>query len=116
MSTSFAFQQRLHLYSVSNLRICLVFHLWPFKVGFSGTKTFRDVRETGPWPEKRPIHWLLIYIPLHTDKPSYWVNMLSTLSVVTTNENSNNSNFLIGRFVSRDSTLRQNLLDVIIVV
>ena len=51
MSTGFAFKQRLHLYSVSNLRIFLVFQLRTFKVGFSGPKTFRGFRETGPRTE-----------------------------------------------------------------
>ena len=49
MSTGFAFKQSLHLHSVSNLRIFLVFQLRPFKVGFSGPKTFRGFRETGHW-------------------------------------------------------------------
>ena len=35
MSTGFAFKQRLHLCSVWNLRIFLVFQLRAFKVGFS---------------------------------------------------------------------------------
>ena len=48
MSTGFAFKQGLHLCSVSNLRILLVFQLRSFKVGFSGPKTFRGFRETGP--------------------------------------------------------------------
>ena len=38
----------LHLCCVSNLRILLVFQLRPFKLGFSGPKTFRSFRETGP--------------------------------------------------------------------
>ena len=49
MSTGFAFKQSLHLRSVSNLRILLVCQLRSFKVGFSGPKTFRGFRETGPW-------------------------------------------------------------------
>ena len=53
MSTGFAFKQSLHLYSVSNLRIFLVFQLRTFKVGFSGPKCFRGFRETGPWAEMR---------------------------------------------------------------
>ena len=48
MSTGFAFKQSLHLCSVSNLRILLVFQLRSFKVGFLGPKTFRGFRETGP--------------------------------------------------------------------
>ena len=51
MSTGFAFKQSLHLYSVSNLRIFLVFQLRTFKVGFSGPECFRGFRETGPWAE-----------------------------------------------------------------
>ena len=47
MSTGFAFKQRSHLRSVSNLRIVLVFQLRTFKVGFSGPKTFRGFGETG---------------------------------------------------------------------
>ena len=45
MSKGFAFKQNLHLCSVSNLRIVLVFQLRIFKVGFSGP----GFRETGPW-------------------------------------------------------------------
>ena len=48
MSTGFAFKQSLHLCSVSNLTIFLVFQLQTFKVGFSGPKPFRGFRETGP--------------------------------------------------------------------
>ena len=36
MSTGFAFKQSLHLCSVCNLRIFLVFQLRTFEVGFSG--------------------------------------------------------------------------------
>ena len=49
MSTGFAFKQSLHLCSVSNVRIFLVFQLRTFKVGVSGPKTFLDFRETGLW-------------------------------------------------------------------
>ena len=49
MSTYFAFKQNLHLCSVSNLRIFLVFQLRTFKVGFSGPKSFRDVWEMYAW-------------------------------------------------------------------
>ena len=49
VSTGFAFKQTLYLCSVSNLRILLVFQLRTFKVVFSGPKTFRGFRETGPW-------------------------------------------------------------------
>ena len=49
MSTGFAVIQSLHLCNVSNLRICFDFQLRTFKVGFSGPKTFRAFRETGPW-------------------------------------------------------------------
>ena len=45
MSTGFAFKQRLHLCSVSNLSIVLVLQLQNFKVGFSGPKTFRGAFE-----------------------------------------------------------------------
>ena len=48
MSTGFAFKQRLHLCSLSNLRIFLGFQLRTFKVRFSCPKTFRGFRETGP--------------------------------------------------------------------
>ena len=51
MSTGFAFKQSLHFCSVSNLRIVLVFQLRTFKVGFSGPKSFRNVRETGRWTD-----------------------------------------------------------------
>ena len=48
MSTGFAFKQSLHLCSVSNLRIFWFFSYGVFQVGFSGPKTFRGFRETGP--------------------------------------------------------------------
>ena len=48
MSKGFAFKQSLQLCNVSNVRIFLVFQLRTFKVGFSGPKTFRGFRETGP--------------------------------------------------------------------
>ena len=48
MSTGFAFTERLHLCTVSNLRIVLVFQLRNLKVDFSGTKTFRSFRGMGP--------------------------------------------------------------------
>ena len=51
MSTGFAFKQSLHLCSVSNLKILMVFQLRTFKVGFSGPKPFRGFRETGPRSE-----------------------------------------------------------------
>ena len=44
----FCIKQSLHLCSLSNLRIFLVFQLRTFEVGFSGPKTFRDFRGTGP--------------------------------------------------------------------
>ena len=49
MSTDFAFKESLHLCSVLNLRIFLVFQLRTFQIGFSGPKTFRVFRETGRW-------------------------------------------------------------------
>ena len=48
MSAGLEFTQSLNLCNVSNLRIFLVFQLRSFKVGFSGPKTFRGFRETGP--------------------------------------------------------------------
>ena len=48
MSTGFAFKQSLHLCSVSNLRIFLVFQLRTFRVGFSGPKTFCGLLRNGP--------------------------------------------------------------------
>ena len=48
MSTGFTFNQSLHLRNVSNLRIVLAFQPRTFKVGFSGPKTFRGIRETDP--------------------------------------------------------------------
>ena len=48
MSTGFAFKQSLHLRSVSNLRIFLVFQPRTFKVGFSGSKTVPGLSRNGP--------------------------------------------------------------------
>ena len=48
MSTGFAFKQSLHLCSVLNLRIFLVFQLWTFKVGFLGPKTVLGLLTNGP--------------------------------------------------------------------
>ena len=44
MSTGFVFEQRLHLCSVWNLRIILVFQLRIFKVGFSGARFSESFR------------------------------------------------------------------------
>ena len=49
MSTGFAFKQSLHLCSVSDLRLVLVFRLRTFKVGVSGPKTdFPGLSRNGP--------------------------------------------------------------------
>ena len=45
MSTGFAFKQSLHLYSVLNLRIFLVFQLWTSKVGFLPPKNLSGAFE-----------------------------------------------------------------------
>ena len=47
MTTALLFEQSFPLCSVLNLRIFLVFQLRNFKVGFSGSNTFRGFRETG---------------------------------------------------------------------
>ena len=52
MSAGLEFKQSLNLCNVSNLIIFLVFRLRSFKVGFSGPKTFRGFRETGPRAQK----------------------------------------------------------------
>ena len=48
MSIGFAFKQSLHLCSVSNLGIFLVFQVLTLKVGFSGTKTIPALSRNGP--------------------------------------------------------------------
>ena len=58
MSTDFVFKQRLHLCSVSNLKILMVFQRRTFKVGFSGPKTFRDFRQTGP--RAGLLNWIML--------------------------------------------------------
>ena len=48
MSTGFAFKQSLHLCSILNLIIFVVFQLQTFKVGFLGPKTSQGFQEMGP--------------------------------------------------------------------